>query len=258
MSEPKRLSAPCPDCARNTNCIVLFSKGKETPDEGTGIYQFDVFSVLECLGCETVFFQKVHKNSENYFPSENEDGSWGNEYFDIKQYWPNTKKFVIRAFSIDDFRRKNADFADLLSTVYQAANDNLSVLAAIGIRTCFDLYALEMDVDDKLPFAKKLEKLKELGVIGETQLEALKVLVDAGNAAAHRGWKPKTKELELLLDILADRISEHYFRSETLEELRKTIPTRGQTGRSDDFAKSAPNIDLKYLPKFGGLKSPKS
>jgi hypothetical protein len=85
---------------------------------------------------------------------------------------------------------------DLLTSVYTALDNDLRVLAAIGLRTAFDRASELLSVDPEKTFADKLSQLMANGDIGSTEKESLDVLTDAGGAAAHRGWKPNPKQLD--------------------------------------------------------------
>jgi hypothetical protein len=47
-----------------------------------------------------------------------------------------------------------------------------------------------------------VQRLKELGFVGETEAADLAVVTNAGSAAAHRGWRPEPEEFERLLSTL--------------------------------------------------------
>ena len=59
----------------------------------------------------------------------------------------------------------------------------------------------KLGVDPALPFNKKLNSLEQMGKIGKSEKELSKILTDAGGAAAHRGWKPRIRQLDTLMTI---------------------------------------------------------
>nr|WP_301288982.1 MULTISPECIES: DUF4145 domain-containing protein [Methylorubrum] len=104
---------------------------------------------------------------------------------------------------------------EALLELYKALNNDLNILAGIAIRTSFDVAASLLKIDENLPFQAKLDKLEELGKIGPQDKGRLKTLVEAGNASAHRGWKPTADDLNTMMDAL------EYFIYETF-----VVPTR--------------------------------
>ncbi|MER8582713.1 DUF4145 domain-containing protein, partial [Mesorhizobium sp. M1423] len=89
-----------------------------------------------------------------------------------------------------------------LSELYGALDKDLKMLAAIGVRTSFDIAAEILGIDAGLPFQKKLDDMVTKKLIKDSEREHLDVLIDAGSASAHRGWKPSVDDLDVLMDTL--------------------------------------------------------
>lgn len=87
-----------------------------------------------------------------------------------------------------------------LKEVYLAYDNGLYTLASIGIRTCFDIISNLLGLDNNLSFAGKLTKLVSDGHILPKEKDNLNVLVDAGNASAHRGWNPRSEQVSIIID----------------------------------------------------------
>lgn len=105
----------------------------------------------------------------------------------------------------------NADqLEQAISEVYGALDADLPILAAIGMRTCFDVAAILLGIGGDLSFSKKLDELVQRKKIGGLDKDRLALLVDAGSASVHRGWKPKPKELETLAEILEHFVFEAF------------------------------------------------
>ncbi|MGH9915345.1 MAG: DUF4145 domain-containing protein [Pyrinomonadaceae bacterium] len=95
-----------------------------------------------------------------------------------------------------------------MTELYGALEGDLLTLAAIGVRTCFDVAAGLLKIDPSITFAQKLDKLVEAGHIGMLDRSRLATLVDAGSASAHRGWRPSSADVETMTDAL-----EHFIHS---------------------------------------------
>ena len=82
------------------------------------------------------------------------------------------------------------------------------------------------EVGDAGTFDAKLKMLLDRGVISERNRGVLSVALDAGSAAAHRGYKPGREELEAVMDIVENLLQATHHLSKVAAELRKKIPPR--------------------------------
>jgi hypothetical protein len=186
-------------------------ENENTEESGTAHHR-----ILQCGGCDTVYFQTIWRGPDLPEP-------------EIK-YWPEP---AIRERPRWAFKLLKADHAlySLLNEVYSALNSEAFVLAAIGTRTIFDRSAELLGVDQSYTFAKKLDELKRLGLIGDDERKTLQVLTDAGSAAAHRGWKPERDDLLLIIDALEGFVYRNFVIRAALTKLESKIPGR-QRGKS--------------------------
>jgi hypothetical protein len=118
------------------------------------------------------------------------------------------------------------ELADLLDELYTALNNNLHILATIGMRTVFDCASQLLGTDPNQSFAEKLKELTEGNRIGGEEKEILSVLADAGNAAAHRGWKPTKANIDTLMDALENFLHRAFVLKHELHKMKKNIPPR--------------------------------
>jgi Domain of unknown function (DUF4145) len=114
----------------------------------------------------------------------------------------------------------------LLEELYGALNNEYMVLAAIGVRTAFDIATESLGIDPSLSFAEKLKKAQSDGHVGTKEKEALEVIVNAGSAAAHRGWKPTHDELAAMMDALESFLQRAFFTNRKVAALKGAVPPR--------------------------------
>ncbi len=147
-----------------------------------------------------------------------------NSYHQV-EYWPAPSKRKQPTWSFE-LKGVDRDLNSLFDDIYVALNNDLRVLSAIGIRTVFDRASELLGVDPTLTFPKKLAELVKLGKIGESERNTLDILTDAGSAAAHRGWKPKPKELDTMMSIIEAFLYRAFVLDEEAKILKKTVPEK--------------------------------
>jgi len=218
----------CPKCGPKTKAEVISEHLIEEPIvEYPGAWWAEKFQILKCRGCECIYFRKAVTCSEweetEYAPYTNKP--IGRSFPEKIEYWP---QHIQR--KSPDWNKKleaiDSDLFSILNEVYSANNDKLNVLTAIGIRTLFDRASEILKIDSNKTFAKKLEELAEQNLISSTEKSALEILIDAGSAAAHRGWRPKTSEIENMLSILESFLHRSFIVDSEAQSLQGSVPPR--------------------------------
>ncbi|EPH9713281.1 DUF4145 domain-containing protein, partial [Enterobacter kobei] len=64
------------------------------------------------------------------------------------------------------------------------------------------------------------------GFIGDTEASILSTVVDAGNAAAHRGWSPIKSEFDELLNSIEQFVQRTILSVKTTTHIVERIPPR--------------------------------
>ena len=104
----------------------------------------------------------------------------------------------------------------LMTEIYVAVEHRLYTLAAMGIRATLE-NVMKEKVGDR-PFKALVNEFQKAGYLSTRQALGLDVIIEAGHAAIHRGWKPTDEDVSTLLNI-----------TETLIELvyqNKRVPHR--------------------------------
>lgn len=225
--------AECSVCGGIRNCKI---RGTFDENGGNDDYSWrKIWYMLQCRGCENVFVQTVSSNSEEYDHYTDEQGNDDVVYREIVKYWPalSSRKmpdwFEAGGIAGND----NAELDDALNEVYGALSGDLRRLAATGIRTTFDVASERLGIDPALTFKEKLQALVSAGHIGKHDEARLEVLVEAGSASAHRGWKPNSDDLETMAGILEQFIfdaivqpSKKTLLDEKANKMKASVPVR--------------------------------
>lgn len=249
-----KLKAFCSNCRGDRNCYVR-GLHNEGGDDADGQYQwYRQWQILQCCGCDETFVQTSFTDSETYEHDED-----GNIYsISTVERWPAKSKrqtpewfnYGINPSTIDSYELDSA-----LRELYGALDNDLSVLSAIGVRTVFDIASELLGVPGDFPFSKKLKKLAEEKYITEGDKEHLGVLIEAGSAAAHRGFRPSTSDLDVLMSTLENFLYSSFVlpakqeaHAQQVDRVKKNVPVRPP--KTDE-----PNKDEKPLNSVLGFES---
>ena len=125
--------------------------------------------------------------------------------------------------------RLSSIYIEILVEIYDAFNRKSYRLASMGLRTLLDIFIVE-NIGDEGTYKKKLKKLKDEGMVNNHQLEQLNTLVEAGNASAHRGFKPSKNGTSVLIDIIEHLLKPTTLRTD-LNKLENEIPSRKKSNK---------------------------
>jgi hypothetical protein len=104
-------------------------------------------------------------------------------------------------------------------------------LATFGSRTLIDRLIV-LTVGDKGNFARGLAALQDEGKLSKHERDILEPIVQAGHAAAHRGWAPTKEQLAIILDTVEGLIHRLLVLPKLSEELEEAVPGRGAAAKA--------------------------
>lgn len=210
----------CPQCHRSQNCNVVGHKHTRWEYDDEQIWGHDDYYMLQCRGCESIFFQHASIFSEDI-----------NSYDDTERavkvlHWPPVPVRSEPDWLHEIAFRKIMPIYRRMADVYGALNAGLNVPAAGAMRTAFDVVAVHLGVDPNLPFVRKLDDLVKRGELSAKDREALDILVEAGSASLHRGWEPKEHELQMLAHILESFVERKLIITGSASRLSQSVPRK--------------------------------
>jgi hypothetical protein len=106
------------------------------------------------------------------------------------------------------------DLYVLLDEVYRALDANNYRLPMMGARALLDKVMVE-----------KVEELEKTGYISAKNREVLESALDAGHAAAHRGYATPTT-VNIVMDIVENMLQALYVLHDAAAKLKKSTPPR--------------------------------
>jgi len=209
----KTSRAPCSNCLGETEHNVLHALDRSY--EGVDWS----FTLLECAGCKDILLREVVDvgNPEDtvirYFPS------------------PASRKVPEWVFSMSIGMvggRSAASLGDLFLEIYQAVRGGQFRLAIMGVRALIEQVMIHK-VGDKGSFVKNLEAFHQAGYVSLVQRDALNDILDAGHATIHRAYEPKTKDIQIALDITEGIMAAIFVHADAAKKVSERVPARRKT-----------------------------
>jgi hypothetical protein len=212
------MKAHCNECLKVTNQTLLYEKDFKAESQLGNRFTIDHYQTLQCNGCEHITFRLVeirdHITNKDGSPYEHEI------YYPPEKLRQQPKWLVDLVAEHDQF----SIFA-LLDEIYSALYAGSNSLVAIGIRSLIDLVMIAK-VGDRGRFDFTLLAFQEAGFIAPKQKDFIMNTIDAGSASAHRGHRPQTEDLTLLLNIAESLIQTVFIFPKQSEVASKLIPPR--------------------------------
>ena len=205
----------CPSCGGERWSQVHGDARQSYDDDESPVSWGSIYRILQCRGCKTFYFQKVDWFSEVDEP-------------DVTHYPAPSKRERPEWFP--ELQQVDRDFYELFDSVYTALDNDLRVLAAIGIHTAFDRGTELLEIDPSLSFARKLDALIVAGKIGLDEKKDLGTLTDAGSAAAHRGWRPTLPQLATLMATIEHFVYRNFILTKQAAALQGAVPQKRKVG----------------------------
>jgi hypothetical protein len=225
-SIPEIIEAHCPGCDGVRNAHVRGKHAVTWSDSDSPISSSETAIILECRSCKHLFFRRDYWFSEWETIGQNPyTGEPRIEAGVETTYWPTPLKRKPPEW-IEDIAHADETLGKLLSEMYAALNIDLRVLAGIGARTVFDRASELLEIDAALSFNAKLDKLVGIGKVNQKERDTLEVLVDAGSAAAHRGWIPKPMELDTMMTIVEHFLHNAFILDDGIQKLKAAVPPK--------------------------------
>jgi hypothetical protein len=213
-AKPEFIWSHCNECGRETkHDIVTRVDRRRTYDEDR--YSVDVGSiwkVLQCRGCGEVALHRLDWCSED----DRTEGPGPGTYFPPRV--SRRKPAWVDRFDVP------YDYKGLLDEVYAALHADSRRLAMMGTRALIDA-VIRRTVGDVGGFDKGLDALAAKYVIGERDRAIIEAAVDAGHASAHRGHRPDSDDVNVVIDIV-ERLIHAEILAEQAQALRAATPPR--------------------------------
>lgn len=231
---------PCLYCHVETKHSVLQSVDVDGEDPRWEYYSTDSYQIVQCKGCESISFRKVHTDSENIDYDEEANDT----------YYPETVELYPSRIA---GRRKLQDVHFLPLTVqriygetYQALVNKQPILAGIGIRALVEAVCNEESASGR-DLEKRIDDLVAKGILTQAGADVLHGTRLMGNKAAHE-VKPHTDtELKVAMDVVENLLTNVYL----LPKAASVLPKRAAKAAGSNTTASASTPSALAATKAG-------
>tara|TARA_R110002124_G_scaffold45004_5_gene136585 strand:+ start:5565 stop:6311 length:747 start_codon:yes stop_codon:yes gene_type:complete len=244
-AQPKILKEHCPNCDGERACDLL---GSKTTSWSWGDVDGGAdHSLLQCRGCERVFYLKDSWDSDSidHWYDERGDEQSGLDRTITTYPKPESK---TKPVWVNALWQKDSQLGAILDETYLAYDSGLNILTSVGLRTALDRATEVLQIDPAISFEEKLRELHKGGWIGDTEKEILEVVINAGSAAAHRAWRPSAAELTQLVSVMEIFLQKAFIVEKKALSIKAKLPAKPKRQKKPAPPKTAPAAK----PKKGG------
>jgi hypothetical protein len=145
----------------------------------------------------------------------------------VTQFYPSgvSRRYPDWAIEIGAELSQHEGLAEIFYEVYVAANNELTHLALMGVRSILEKVMISK-VGDSGRFITNLEKFREAGLISLLEFDHLQEILEASHAVIHRGFGVTEWDLNTALGIMENILSSLYIYPERVNELSMSVPPR--------------------------------
>ncbi len=218
------IKALCPNCGGIRNCAVHGHVKSNWSDDEHQIYGIDYHHLLQCNGCDKIFYHHNEHFSE-HTTHEFRNGEWVEVPIDLITTFPAIESSSVPAW-VPKIESVDGQLFQIFNEMYASYEKGNFILASIGLRTIFDRTTEILNIHPGLSLDGKVSALKADGYVGDTEASVLSSVIDAGNAAAHRGWSPKKSEFSELLGVIEKFVERTVLSKKSLQHITERIPPK--------------------------------
>ena len=203
----------CNECGHDTlhKVVKLVSKSRDFDDDRYTVTFGSNWRILQCSGCQEVAMSRTDWCSED----DPQDPS-------SPTFFP--PRISRRKPAWVDRLEVPSEYIGILDEVYAALHADSRRLAMMGVRALIDA-VIRRTVGDQDNFAKGLDELSGKYLISERDRGIIEAAIDVGHASAHRGHKPSSNDVNVVIDIV-ERMIHAEILAEQAQALKKTTPAR--------------------------------
>jgi Domain of unknown function (DUF4145) len=204
----------CNACGRETDHDVVWRNIESAESPSEELFEIELL-ILRCRGCkECTILQREREVTAAFAPPD------VTETYEPPRLWRRAPDWLPSLQELDP------DLKALLDEIYSATNAKQLRLLSMGVRSALDYVMTKILAADLGSFSAKLDEMVKRGHIASKQRDHLAIVIDAGSAATHRGFKPPQDLLDQMLAVMESVIRDHYITGPMLSTAKTQIPPR--------------------------------
>ena len=228
----------CRNCKGLRNHKELFQKKLDGGDDDDYFQWIDKYSVIECLGCETISFLKIYGDTDMV---EHDDEGRADYYFD-KEIYP---QYLEDGNELEYQHYFPQNIAGIYSETITAFKANLSILTAGGLRAIIEAICNHLKIKNS-NLSERIDLLHKKGHLTLSESKRLHSIRFMGNDALHEIVKPKKEHLYLLLEIVNHLLANLFINDRKIKNQIETL--------IDNYEEFIRLVKTKITPEMVGKK----
>jgi hypothetical protein len=249
----------CNKCARETNQEILYLHRDKFRDKAleellredepdAEAWYTTSTELLKCRGCDGVSVcQKTWVGEEE--TSEDElRRQFGDDWkgmLEIVYYPPVSARrkpgwmptWLLRDSPTQSHHSIPTSVIELMEEIYTALQNGSRRLVVMGTRAVLETIMVSKTGDQGV-FQKNVDAFQAAGYLSVLQSHTVGVILDAGHATIHRGWKPTDADVSAIMDITESVIETTYLHQPGAEKLQTNVPPRPPRRDSEEVRSS--------------------
>lgn len=194
----------CPHCGASSRFELLYREDDQTSRDEHILIE-NCGALMRCGACDKLFaiFGWAWEEIDNSeipekarFKLKNNDQGY--------TYAPAQKRFQKRykALGLDRFDPNQEALQNVLEQSYIAADNGLNILAATGLRSVVEAFAVLRGAEKRTSFSEKVAELAKQQWISHRDTKTVLHVIQWGNRSAHEQVGPNDKQLDQLFKIV--------------------------------------------------------
>ena len=225
------IRCPCNLCGQETDHEVVWENVRESGPQAT-LKARRRARAVRCCGCNEL---AVREEVSFFIKGEEETVPF--------DQWVHYKPFRLWRKPpnwLGDLEQIDEDLKGLLDEIYEACNDEQTRLLSMGVRSALDHVMTLILGGDFGIFEQKLDQMVEKQHLTQNQRENIAIVIDAGSASSHRGFKPPRALIEEMVVVMENMVREHYITGPMLKTAKQKIPPRPPRRPAQESKRESP------------------
>ncbi len=203
----------CRSCQNETWHSILNETSTGSSNEDGEVWDKTTSHTLQCNGCENVCLLTEYVFSEDIDPRTGD--------LEItRKIYPSPYKPVRN--TIEGVYVLPATVRAIYEETVKSINNNLMILAAIGIRSTIEAIALDKKITVN-GIKGKISQMVSQGIVTEDGAKLLSLIRDIGNKATHEIKKHHREDIKLCIDIVEGMLKNLYVYPKEAEQTKELM-----------------------------------